>query len=404
MTLRTRERGEYTIGTADYKEFRANGTQLGVTQTTSPHILKVGEVQTTTDVVSSNFHTRVERGEIINNPFTSWTVSYAPSFSPWIFTKPAATGTAHRTSTSSSGPYGNPGDRQRGFVDGGNLFAEVSTEVAAKVAQTNVDGAVEALEARQTMELFDRRQWNLRDQVQKELRYAEKRGKRFPVSVPVAVMADNWLKYRFGLGPLLALLNDTIVVGSKIQTRRETARDGASTGGSDSFAFSIAGGYGVSDFEDRRSWEISARAGILYEYINFRNKYGFSLDQVPYAAWNMVPWSFVADWVGNMGTFISALTPRSGVRRLATWCGYHTTINQIIAVTSYTMTLSGWVVTQAPTGFTTIRMEGRRRIPHIFGPSLYIRENALKEIVTSKRIVDAFALTSQMFMKLMRSS
>lgn len=406
MTSRVRERGAFSYVTQTYVATRANGTIYSTETQSNIGLLKTGEFQSTTDVVTPNYRTRIARGDIVNNPFLSTTLKFSPSFSGVSITNTTATGTMIKYYDWSH-LYGLPGYSFSNWVDINAEQREVSTEVAAKVASTNVDGAIEALEARQTMELFDRHQYSLRKQIQKELKYAEKRGFRFPVNVPVAVMANNWLKYRYGLGPAISLMHDAIVVGTKIQTRRETARDGTVAGGSSTDAFSVTGGMLKTDYKVTRTWESSIRAGILYEYINFRNKYGFSIDQVPYALWNIVPYSFVSDWFWNMGTFIRALTPKAGIRQLATWMGYETKISHLIALDQWSKTMSNpsyYSVTKPPGGFTTIEWVGRHRVPFIRSPSLYVRENAISEIVTSKRIVDAFALTSQMFFRLMRAS
>lgn len=405
MSARSRTEGSFT-NDDKYTTVTASGTSTTSQQNRAT--CKVGRFKTTMDVVTPNFHTRVARGEVINNPFHSWEEQIVNSYSPHVISNPAATGSQIKTWTWEKGYGAQNSLRNDVFCDIAAAQAEASTEAAAKVGETSVDGNVEAGEAKETMRMFSARDWNLREQIRKELRYAEKRGAKWPQrgQAAAAVMSSNWLKYRYGIVPLLSLLNDTIVVGSRIRTRRETSRGFATVVGD---PVTVTNSYTTGAFHNvtqtsTKTWSSSVRAGILYEYKDFGNKYGFSLGAIPRAAWELTTLSFVLDWFANTGEFIGALTPRFNIVRRATWLGYETQI-----VYSYENSLgplkpAGYVVTTGGSGVATQRYIGRRRVPFILGPSWYIRENALREVVTSKRIVDAFALTTQMFIKLMSTS
>jgi hypothetical protein len=253
--------------------------------------------------------------------------------------------------------------------------------------------------------LFDRHQYNLRRQVEREIKYASKKGYKFPVSVPASVMANNWLLYRYGIGPAIRLLNDTLVVGSKIRTYRRTSRGFETREGQEVTTYpQQVGTFFYVDQKATLNWSASVRAGILYEYKNFNNKYGFSLSAVPEATWNVIPWSFVVDWFANTGTFISALTPRYSSDRRATWIG-HELVADVLYETFLTWrNLANHQLVQAQTGAAMQRFVHRRRSPGLPAPTLAIREEALSEIKNSRRAVDAFALTWQLLQKLMRRS
>jgi len=404
MTSRTRIRGSFDGGTQKYVTTTFAGSQ--VTADLGPYAgLSVGEQQTTTDVVTPNFRTRIERGEIINNPFTSWTVNKSESFSGHTIVKNTGSGSTIRTYDWEKG-YSIPGVRTDWWVDIARQQVEASTEAAAGVEDTTVEGATELAEGRQTIDLFNLRQYRLREQILRELRYAQKRGSKFPVSVPAAVMANNWLLYRFGLGPACQLAMDTLIVGSRIRTRRETSRGFASTGGTDSVVQpTVIGGFHDVQHTVTKTWQSSVRAGILYEYWrSFGNKYGVTLGRLPGAAWEYLPWSFVADWFTNTGVFINALVPRVQTVRRATWLGYHTEIFLASYSSLSGIKGSGYSVTKSQSGATVHKIEGRKRSPHVLAPSWYIRENAMSDVIHSARVVDAFALTTQLLFKLMRRS
>lgn len=400
MPIRTRTEGSFDTSKDVYSTTPWSGGSSSTLL--SREVTKVGSFKTTTDVVTPNFRTRVARGEIINNPFESWTEEWVNSFTPHIIRSNNAGVSAIREYNWAMG-YSQPPKRNDVFCDISSAQAEASTEAAAKVGETSVDGTVEAGEARETMKMFSIRDWNLREHIRKEMRYAQKRGYTFPKSgVAASVLANNWLKYRYGIAPLLSLLNDTIVVGSRIRTRRETSRGFSSvSGGPVQVDTVVNGGFHNVTGTSVKTWSSSIRAGILYEYKDFGNKYGFSLGAIPRAAWELTTLSFVMDWFANTGEFIGALTPRTSIVRRATWLGYETEVVYSYYNSVGPLKPPGYTVVATQSGSATQRLIGRKRVPFILAPTWYVRENALREIVTSKRIVDAFALTFQMFKGLM---
>lgn len=404
MPLRTRTQGSLVNDKTKYTTTTFAGAS-SVSYLDVGSILGIGKFQRTTDVATSGYASRVARGQIINNPFRS------------IIEEQTYSWPGHRIRTNSgsgstikyrdyehfyadlSGFFGS----QWGNLDSlGDALREACTEAASKVDSTDVDGTVEAAEGRQTIDLFDRRAWNLREQIRKEITYARKRGAVWPVTVPVSVMANNWLRYRYGLAPFLALLNDTIVTGTAIRTRRRTARGTGATS-SDWVETTPGGGYyhPSSVWTITGSAEASVRAGILYEYRNFSDKYGFSLDKIPRAFWELAPYSFVVDWFTNAGEFLGSLTPKLAVRRLATWHGYEATISRTLTVSVGPVRSGFSVELDCSSGSSNHVTTVRHRSPGLLAPILRVRENAMSDVLNSRRVVDAFALTSQMFFKLL---
>lgn len=391
MTLRVRTQGELSTG-ADWYYYR--GTKYNLSNKLE---LQVGETKRTTDVVTPKFRSRVERGEIINNYFESWRVNKSQSLvGPAFYQNSNPTNTwdyAHSY-------WGVPGVYSTKWgVDFAESLWEACTEARARVASPDVDGLVEAGEAKETMELFRRRSWDLADQLRRERAYATKRGYGNVVAAG-RLFRDNWLRYRYGIMPLIRLMHDAIVVGPRIRTRRETARgSGQAVVGSE-----VVGTYTSSDgtFSETwlvtRSWSVSTRAGILYEYDNFRNKWGFSLSEVPAALWELTPWSFVVDWFANTGDFIRALTPKVGTSELAAWHGFHSEV-RLTATRSAFSVGSGKTLTRSPSGACLTLIEGKLRRPSCPAPKLYIKNGALGSIATSQRVIDAFALTSQLLFR-----
>jgi hypothetical protein len=407
QTSRTRTQGTISTDELTYTTKTFSGSEV-VTKPAVGSILDRGRSQTTTDVVTANYKALVSRGRVINNPFRSITVDVGHSWPGHQIQTNSGSGSTIKLRTWShyyNDIYGFPGSPW-GHAEGlGDALRDACTEAAARVDRSDVDGLVEAGEARETMDLFNRQSWSLRRQVEKELKYARKRGWKFPVNVPIAVMSNNWLRYRYGIAPLLGLLNDTLVTGTRVRARRQTARGSASVHSTWEEQYPGGGYYHPSSmWTVRGSITTSVRAGILYEYERWSNKYGFTPDKIPEAAWNLAPWTFVADWVWNTGEFISALTPRMNVARLATWHGYESIINRVLTV-EVGPVKSGFTVTQdCSGGYSSHTHTARIRRPGLLAPHWHAKEGALREIITSEKIVDAFALTSQLLFQLMRAT
>jgi len=384
MTLRTRTQGGFSAG-ADWAVINGTTWSLG-----TKYALQVGESKTTTDVVTPNFRQRVERGEIINNPFSSVKVQRSHSL----------TGPAFKNS-STTWDYAHaywsvPGVYQYGW---GAQFeaemAEAATEARARVASPDVDGLVEQAEAKETMELFRRRTWDLNRYLEREERYARKKGwlSRLPWHL---VLADNWMKYRYGIIPLIRLMHDAIIIGPRIRPRRETARGSGSVGGSAILAtVDNADATYREKWVVSKTWSVSTRAGILYEYTHFPNKYGFTLSEIPVAMWNAATLTFVADWWWNVSDFIRALTPKTGVSELAGWSGYHSVVNVTATRVAWGTVSSSLTQTRAPSGSCLTVIEDKVRFNNCPGPTLYAHSGSGKRFITSPRVVDAFALATQ---------
>lgn len=398
MTYRTRTRGVLSDPVQyKYRTKYCNGNWAPDVLQDGGGYTKVGETQTTIDVVTPGYQRRVERGEIINNPFQTW-----------IETRSHSVGgaSAKKISTCSGttikewywdGSYGWPSRTYPGIPTHNDINAEcdlVSTEARARVAATQIDGTTEVGEARETMELFHHHNMRLQGRLNGWLKEARRRPSRY-LTGPLGFFGNNWLRYRYGIMPLVNLMTNALV-GPKIQSVRETARAGTLASGNEEYSDTIQGGFWRFDWVYRKSFTASVRAGILYERSGWYNPYGFDLHNIPATLWELTPYSFVVDWFANTGSFIRAITPKSKTRSLATWLGYEQSTT--ITVTQENVTWVGdsyHTPIKAPSAEFIYTLVQRRRLPGIRGPSLTLLPNSLGKVATSKRIIDAFFLTYQ---------
>lgn len=143
--------------------------------------------------------------------------------------------------------------------------------------------------------------------------------------------ADTWLEYRYGWIPLI-LDSFAIMDLAAGHIVKQTGKWHVVRAG-ENLDYSVAG-----NFSDRlvdsafklsgsRSFhrEISANAGVIYRVIPRSNPaelasaLGLNARSVPATVWELVPYSFVADWFFNTGQWLSAITPNPDISVGGNW-------------------------------------------------------------------------------------
>lgn len=198
-------------------------------------------------------------------------------------------------------------------------------------------------------------------------------------------IADAWLEYRYGWKPILLdmgeIIDATHNAVAKMKTARLVARsevkDSRSTVKSFVRAAYPAGWNGWKGSGSVK-YQIDSRVagGVLYEISN-RNGPEYLLQvlglrprDVPATLWEVLPFSFVADWFSNVGNWLQAITPAEGIVPLGWWT---TTIRKTI--TDYSGGPMYYTVPASPTPYeatgtwgsmvTTNETVSRRENPEI---------------------------------------
>lgn len=392
MTVRIRTKGGLVDTTKTYNEISFNGTPH--ITLSSPSHLRSGEHTTTIDVVTPGFRQKINSGAIINNPFHSITTERTPHYSGHSVRRKSGSGTTIQWYVGDN-LYGNgPNPVNLSGVDVNALKALAGTSAAAKVLKPDIDGLVEIAEFKQAISLFNVKRLLLDLHLNKIGKYYFRRGGFTPQQL-AKMISNNWLKYRYGIMPLVRLCDQALHLGKEPKPLRLVARGSASDSYSNTGTNSETGTFWKVTFDTQASLDVSVRAGVLYEIISSHNRYGFNFSDLPAAAWELVPYSFVVDWASNVGNFIRGITPKVGARVLASW----TTVKS--TKTASTTLSSDWVASSttfeevlAPTGgWESIQTE-TRRTPGISQKIVFDRRS-FRAIPTDKRILDAVALTFQ---------
>ncbi len=129
--------------------------------------------------------------------------------------------------------------------------------------------------------------------------------------------ADTWLEYKYGWKPLLKDVYDHAQALAELSISRSNVVRYASASAKTDAKFSkkeLAGG-GLNDLIRKTSVQRFVKIGVSYKLqageLNTFNQLG--INNPMEVAWELLPFSFVADWFLPVGQFLSSLTATQGL-------------------------------------------------------------------------------------------
>lgn len=287
----------------------------------------------TEDQVTYDFKKRIARGDIIVNDYNSVLFEDFPVL-PVDF---SLTATVHNH-------LGYPDDYEAGWwytgsyipfygYGGSPPFLPVETNVAVlrqqltnlavTKAYANVDASdmlslATLAESGKTVEFLSST-FRRAIRVFKAVRKLELRKLKREISM--REFKDRYMECRYAIRPMIYDVNNTVKAlkaprGRLRKTYRGVAEDSITTQ-DQLIGKTFMGGVAV-DIERKRVTTIKARAGVLCD-VNVSMLSPFGGDKILETAWELLPFSFVADWFGNIGQTIGAWAPKVGVNQLASW-------------------------------------------------------------------------------------
>lgn len=420
MKSRSRTRGSITgVAGGYYTEKYCNGSTVpGKTNSNVGQGYSVGTIETINDYTEPNFNARRSAGEIMNHPVSihkievggSNTSSYTVTY-----TNPAIPCTAGTEFIKNQIGVGHarhlkcdPGLPNGSIFDSlFNLSVLAGTQAKGNVKSPEVQGLVFAAELGKTIAMLGSPLANLRKllfEIKASSRYSAykrrmKRGGSF-----MDFMSREWLRYRYGITPLLHDIDDICkLANTPLLSPRLTARGKAEVDhppvnevASEVIPHGDTSWVGGSTRSTKL--KATARAGVLYEHeMSLQDRYGYSLEQLTSTAWELVPYSFVVDWLVNVNDWIAAITPKVGVKVLAEWT---TTIVEFHgAATAYANPgpAGTYYSISGSLGLSSYRRETfYNRVPLIrVGLVDKVSTLSLGKVRDQKRILDAFTLLLQ---------
>lgn len=287
--------------------------------------LLVGERRIMTDVVTPGFRRKQGKGEVVFNPMTyeKQVSGYEEGSNHHIRHIPescAATHT-HYEVEYLTGPwigywlntiYPTPATVPvSGVIPGleqSDLATEVTTKCLAERGKADNNLFESVAEYKQTLSMLRRPQDSL-------FRYLNKNGEKIRKLSPESA----WLAYRYGVRPFIKDVQGIIEgLGKTVGNKRSTTRAKGSIQRSEitSANYNI-GNPVVLKIQKQTIESIEYRATSLDEYVaDTASNIGFTAKGLLTLPWELVPYSFVADWFVNVGDFLNALAPAPGYKQL----------------------------------------------------------------------------------------
>lgn len=208
--------------------------------------------------------------------------------------------------------------------------------------------------------------------------------------------AECWLQYRYGWLPLVRDIGTVMDglkkrVGNKRMTSRGTANFGRTSVTSHVRGTSGSGDY-IVYYQKQTSDFVDSRAMSLDEYyVTVLDNVGLSTKNLVSLPWELIPYSFVADWFLNLGDVLKALIPLPGVKPLGS-CVTTTRVTQTNWNILNASANAGKTIVRQPSGQVTVKATTKTRTPAI-QPSLLIRNDF--RLSEAERLADAVSLLVQ---------
>jgi hypothetical protein len=386
---RYRERGGFTPTQSDYRSWNyPNGIFTGSWST--------GRKETISDTVTPGFHKKSAEGMIImTNYQSSKQEKYSSCLSQGAgyVSNPAQWWRYERNIPDISWCFGSFGPTTTGTLLGAlpalhdvyamaDLRVQASTSCLSNIGRASTDNWENIAEMKKTLGMF----WNPLSSW-----FAFERNARARSAAQSA--ANAWLMWRYGLKPLISSA-DSIMKALKKNARadRSTSHGTASS----TLSSTTTGTYvNASTFGIRKTITetILARATSVDEVaIDLAYAAGFSAKSLLTLPWELIPYSFVADWFFNIGDYIGALEEAFHQRNLGACITYQVDQYAIQENTSHTG-MGIIVVTSPHLGSLAEHQRSKVREIGLDTAGLVVKSDFRLDQAT--RIADALALVGQ---------
>lgn len=369
-----------------------------------------GNKTTMTDWVTPGFKRRSAKGEIFNNPKTkvlevhSYTGDFittrgatASCSSPLLYMTDTAVGVFLRNMMGVSAK-----------VPQTDLFTADEMSSARKIAATqawskgsghDAEVLVDLAEMRQTVQM-------LRNPVQglgKLLNtiFSGSSSTRKKGQSLHDWTRQQWLQYRYGVRPLISSIDGII---KAVRKRREhfrwTARGQYSiskTSTVDGTYTNTPGGYKITHrtvYTD----VCEIRCGLMFEeHLSLLDNLGVDATGLLTLPWELVPFSFVADWFGNLNAWIAASYIALNKKPAAAWTTTTRSQTGTFKALVSTSISASVVVLKGASDVQVSQYVSSTRDPFVDGPSLGWKPQALAKVSDDLRLLDSYALITQKF-------
>lgn len=353
----TRVRGEispvYHEGTSVYTLRFQNGTSSSTTTLQVP-LFDSGSGTVMTDVVTPGYAEMSAKGLIINTPMHRGfeDIVLQPCSGLYVsrvhqYKSPPAGTIPIGDSSVLTNWITDPANKSKSYPDlsipdTSALYANAVNQAFANSHQRDVMGIVDLGELDKTVDLLRTQLGRFGSAIDavRMLKYPMRKHKgklvhmknvvKKPTS-PLGKVADAsglWLEWNYGIVPTMLSIEGLMKVFSEqVLPARQTFRGSDSARGTlqENRVVDLLGSYtgnviGQRTYSTLLDYNIYCRAGVLTTYQpTTRERLGLTYRDIPSAVYELMPLSFVLDWVYDLGSYIEAATPVPGFSALASW-------------------------------------------------------------------------------------
>jgi hypothetical protein len=302
------------------------------------------------DIVTPNFHARIKRGEIINNPMGRTTEQLYDTEGAYnvdllrsvkIDNNWYVNGDRYRCPTPSVNMTGgwfcpltdiaDESDRCKNIAVTASFAAASQAEVMVLPMIAEFTSTVATLKSLLNGVVHFAR-------LAKKLKTSELLGNYADLDD----LASKWMEIRYGLRPLMYDAIGSVAAFNKMcgekGAKRKVFRGHKSytTFFQDTSTKTWNGGVVTAHLNGSASYTLDARAGVMAT-VEFSKAGILGLDAIAESIWEVVPLSFVFDWFFNFAKLIASWSPKLGVKILTSWVVLRTTSTQITDVANTTI-------------------------------------------------------------------
>jgi len=289
-----------------------------------------------------------------------------------------------------------------------SLTSIAATKAWAESASHQASVLTDIAEMRQTLQMFTRPLNSIRPLL-RAMTTSSKKGvlkKGKDVLGSSGASAQNlWLQYRYGIRPLVSSVQGILkALAQPKGIHRQTYRGNQTLTKSASSPGSVSGWEVTFNYTDDRTDQVQVRTGIVMEEaVSLSTSLGVDAGGLLALPWELVPFSFVADWFINVGSYLQALVPSLTKDPLASWTVVKRKQTRSWNVTN-TVAINAalWSVVRPVEEHRYAEFITTTRAPGIQKPSITRRPNSLGNVFSDLRGVDSFALAAQQLGRLLK--
>jgi hypothetical protein len=329
--------------TADPTNVTVNSTPIEFDET-----VLTGE-ETTNDVVTPRYLQLRSRGYIINNPYTNskavtetGVLVYDQDWRYRNYYSTAFTHTyGHNVPLKLTSISYIPGYLSVPEVLRDNLVSQAISAAWAKVVEAPFQSFVTAAEARKTWDMIYLSCFRLAELIN---RYRTRQRLLRRGFASAAKLTSLWLEMRYGVRPLVYEIQGAIEAYNTLKLPPRTrytamVSDVSTSSGTISWNAGNATYPSTFTMDRESSQEMVVRAGVLTrefsDKISYDRAFGMGIDQLLSGIWEVIPWSFVVDWIFNVANLLASWSPKVHQEVLTSWVVVKTENYQSRKVTNW---------------------------------------------------------------------